>query len=88
MILILAALVRGVFHLGDLISERHLDALARMLLASVMVVILAYLYEHFLGWYSADPFERLQNLDRISGPFAKLFWPAVALQVGVPQLLW
>lgn len=88
MVLIFAVPVRAVFHLKDLISERHLDALARLLLASVLVLALAYLYEHLMGWYSADPFERFQNLDRVSGPFAKLFWPAVALQVGVPQLLW
>jgi hypothetical protein len=87
MVLIFAVLVRTVFHLEDLVSERHLDALAR-LLASVMVLALGYLYEHLMGWYSADPVERFHNLDRVSGPFAKLFWPAVALQVGVLQMLW
>ena len=59
-----------------------------LLLASSCAIGLTYLTELFFAFYSGSGFERAIALDRIGGSFAWAFWPMVACNVVLPQLLW
>lgn len=88
MVFTLVIPLRAVFRLHDLVTERHLDAMAKVLLASGLVVGYGYLMEFFTAWYSTDAFERYIMQIRVVGHY----WPAFALMmlgnVVVPQFCW
>lgn len=88
MILLLAIGLRHAFHLQDIITRRHLDIVARLLLATGLLTAYGYLFEVFHAWYSGDPFELRTLKDRLVGPYAWSTWAAVALNVVLIQLLW
>ena len=87
-ILIFAILLRRMFNLHELVTTRHLNALACLMLASITVNLLGYLYEIFMTWFTGNMFERETMLEQLSGVFAPLYWPMLVLHVGVPQALW
>jgi molybdopterin-containing oxidoreductase family membrane subunit len=76
------------FNLHELVTTRHLNALACLMLASITVNLLGYLYEIFMTWFTGNMFERETMLEQLSGVFAPLYWPMLVLHVGVPQALW
>ncbi len=42
------------------ITERHLENMAKVMLVTGMIVSYGYLMEHFIAWYSGNPYEALQ----------------------------
>jgi molybdopterin-containing oxidoreductase family membrane subunit len=80
---------RHFWKLGNVITERHLDALGKMLLATGWIVLYSYIIEDFLAWYSGSPAERYQYfVGRPFGPNAGVFWVNQFCNVLVLQLLW
>jgi Ni/Fe-hydrogenase subunit HybB-like protein len=88
MVLTIAIPLRAVYHLEDFVTQRHLDAMAKIMLVTGLVVSYSYIIEHFLGWYSGDIFEEALLLNRAFGPYAPLYWLLLVFNVGVAQLLW
>jgi molybdopterin-containing oxidoreductase family membrane subunit len=89
MVLVLLLPVRALFGLKDLITERHLDALAKLILVTGWMLTYSYAIESFLAWYSGDGFERYTYLvGRPLGTYAWLYWGMTAINVLVPQLFW
>jgi molybdopterin-containing oxidoreductase family membrane subunit len=89
MVLTLMIPTRRAFRLQNVITERHLDCMAKITLLTGSIVAYSYLVEHFVAWYSGDPFDISQlNATRPRGPYAPLFWLQIACNVVVPQLLW
>ncbi len=89
MVLILVIPLRRVFGLRDLITTRHLDNMAKLLLAMGWMMAYAYIVEAFLAWYGGDLYERYTMLvARPLGPYAPLFWLMLAANVLTPQLFW
>lgn len=89
MVLTLLLPIRRVFALHGIITERHIDAMGKMLLAMGWMVIYSYVCELFIAWYGADANERYTFLHaRPFGPFAWLYWPMLFANVLAPQLLW
>ncbi|ACY15241.1 NrfD/PsrC family molybdoenzyme membrane anchor subunit [Haliangium ochraceum] len=89
MVLTLLIPVRAVFGLHRVITERHLDACAKMLLVTGWIVIYGYAVEFFTAWYSGSEAEIFQFFAaRPSGPNAAAFWLMLACNVLVPQLFW
>jgi Ni/Fe-hydrogenase subunit HybB-like protein len=81
--------VRHVYRLHDVITERHLDSIARLMLAFAWMVIYSYVLQIFIAWYGANPYERDMWLQhRTSGDFATLFWGVTLVNAGLTQLLW
>jgi molybdopterin-containing oxidoreductase family membrane subunit len=76
------------YGLEDFVTERHVDVLAKMLLAAGMVVAYSYVIELFMGWYSANQYEQYVLLNRIFGPYGPLYWIYMACNVLSIQLLW
>ena len=89
MVLTLMLPARRLYRLEGVITTRHLDAMAKMLLVTGLIVTYSYVIEIWAAWYSGDPFERYTYLVmRPSGPYAALFWLVIVCNCVTPQLLW
>jgi Ni/Fe-hydrogenase subunit HybB-like protein len=89
MVLLLLIPLRRAFRLEDIITERHLDNMAKLLLAMAWMLIYSYVVETFMAWYSGNTYERYTYLvARPFGPYAWIFWGMLTANVVVPQLFW
>lgn len=88
MVLTIAIPLRVVFKLNDLITDQHLDNLAKVMLAAGMVVAYGYLMEHFGAWYSDETFDRFVIHNRQHGPYAASYYALMICNIAIPQLLW
>jgi Ni/Fe-hydrogenase subunit HybB-like protein len=88
MVLTLAIPLRAAFKLQSFITMRHIESMAKFLLATGLVVDYSYLMEIFMGWYSGNQFEQYMTLNRMVGFYAPLYWAVIFCNVGVTQLLW
>lgn len=88
MVLMMAIPLRTAFHLQSVITERHLNNLAKLILTTSVILCYVYVIEPFTAWYGGDPFEMWTVHARGAGPFAWTYWSFVVLGLGVPQLFW
>jgi Ni/Fe-hydrogenase subunit HybB-like protein len=88
MVMTLAIPLRSVFGLTDFITARHLDNMAKIILATGLIVAYGYAMEAFFAWYSANPYEGDMMWNRMSGPYAWAYWALLFCNVATPQLLW
>jgi molybdopterin-containing oxidoreductase family membrane subunit len=89
MVLTLVIPLRALFRLKHVITERHLENCAKMLLTTGLMVSYGYLVEYFLAWYSGDEYELLQYFQaRPFGPGSTLWWLMLLGNVAAPQLFW
>jgi len=88
MVLTLAIPLRAVYGLEDFITQRHLQNMAKILLATGLIVAYGYLMEIFMSWYGGNPYEEFMTLNRMHGPYAPMFWALLLCNVVVPQVLW
>ncbi|HSJ55470.1 MAG TPA: NrfD/PsrC family molybdoenzyme membrane anchor subunit, partial [Anaerolineae bacterium] len=88
MVLAVTIPLRALFRLQGMITQRHLDNLAKLLLASALAVAYGYLMEYFMAWYSGSEFEIYSNLNRALGPYAPLYWLMLVLTLVVVQAFW
>jgi Ni/Fe-hydrogenase subunit HybB-like protein len=88
MVLALAIPLRKVYGLEGLITDKHLDNSAKVMLATGLIVGYAYILEAFSAWYSGNVFEQSIFWNRMTGPYAAQYWTLVACNVVAPNLLW
>ncbi len=88
MVISLAIPLRKVYRLEGFITERHLDNMAKLLLATGLMVAYGYMMETFMGWYSGNRFEIYELLTRATGPYAFFYWTLIFCNVLVPQIFW
>ena len=88
MVLVLAIPLRKVYGLEGLITQRHLDNSAKIMLATGMIVSYAYVLETFTAWYSGDVFEQSAIWNRMTGPYAPQYWLLVFCNIIALQVLW
>lgn len=88
MVLTLAIPVRYFYGLEDFITPRHLDNMAKILLATGLLVTYGYLMEVFMAWYSGNGFDQYVTLNRMFGPYAPCYWALLACNCLAPQVLW
>ncbi len=88
MVLNLAIPARQFFGLKDIITRRHIENCAKVLLATGLIVSYAYATEFFTAWYGANPFEKFAFMNRAFGLYAWAFWIMVFCNVIAPQALW
>ena len=88
MVLNIVIPVRKVYHLEHLITERHLNNMANVMLATGMMVAYGYFIEAFMSWYSGDIFEEYMMINRAFGPYGWIFWVLMLCNVIIPQALW
>ncbi|HZT60783.1 MAG TPA: NrfD/PsrC family molybdoenzyme membrane anchor subunit [Pyrinomonadaceae bacterium] len=88
MVITIAVPLRAAFGLEDFITERHLENMAKVMLATGLMVTYSYVFETFFSWYSDNPFEQFISLNRATGPYALMFWTQITCNVVAPQFLW
>jgi molybdopterin-containing oxidoreductase family membrane subunit len=88
MVMTIAIPVRVAFGLEDFITMRHLNNMAKVMLATGLMVGYGYLVEIFMAWYSGIEVEWFVVVNRAFGPYAPAFWTMLAANVLVTQLLW
>jgi molybdopterin-containing oxidoreductase family membrane subunit len=88
MVVTLAVPARELFGLKDFITKRHLDNMAKVMLATGLIVAYGYGVEAFMAWYSGNPYERFMIFNRATGPYGWSYWALIATNVVIPQLLW
>jgi molybdopterin-containing oxidoreductase family membrane subunit len=88
MVLTLAIPLRAAYGLQDFITMRHLQNMAKILLATGLIVAYGYLMEAFAAWYSGNEFEEYLLKNRALGPYAPYYWALLFCNVVVPQFLW
>ena len=84
----LAVLVRRALHLEVLITERHLDLMARLMLGLGLVSAYCYGTEIFSSLLHGDAFDRSVLVRRLAGPHAWAFWLIVVFALLPVQLFW
>ncbi len=88
MVMTLAIPLRAVYKLQDFITMRHLQNMAKLILAMGLIVAYGYIMEVFFAWYSANPYEGGMMMNRMLGPYAWAYWALIACNIITPQFLW
>ncbi len=88
MVLTLMIPVRTFFGLEDIITMRNLNNMAKVTLATGLIVGYGYMFEAFFGYYSADIYEKYMILNRMTGPYAPFYYVLILCNVITPQFLW
>ena len=88
MVMTLAIPIRAFYGLEDFITLRHLENMAKMLLATGLIVAYGYMMETFGAFYSGNHYDAYMVLNRMTGPYALAYWSLIACNIAIPQLLW
>jgi Ni/Fe-hydrogenase subunit HybB-like protein len=88
MVLTLAIPLRRFYGLEDFITMRHINNMAKIMLVTGLIVFYGYLMEVFFAWYSGSQYEEYLVLNRMTGPYAPMYWALILCNGLIPQLLW
>ena len=88
MVVTLAIPLRAAFGLHDFITERHLQNMAKIMLVTGMIVVYGYAMELFIGWYSANKYERFVFMNRLVGPYKYVWFALIFCNAVTTQFLW
>jgi len=88
MVVMLAIPIRAIWGLENLVTVRHLDNMAKVILGTGLIVGYAYVIEIFMAWYSADSYEAFVVQNRMAGPYAPVYWGTMLSNVLSIQALW
>ena len=80
MVLALAIPLRKAYGLEGLITDKHLDNSAKVMLATGLIVAYAYILETFTAWYSGNVYEQAAIWNRMTGPYAYSYWLLIYVQ--------
>jgi Ni/Fe-hydrogenase subunit HybB-like protein len=88
MVLTLMLVARKTMHFEDYITQRHIDAMCKVILLTSMLVGVAYLSEFFVAWYGGSRYEQFHFLNRFFGVDGWWAWIMYGCNMVVPQVLW
>ena len=88
MVITLAVPLRAFYGFKDYISIKHLDNMGKVMLTTGLIVAYGYITETFTAWYSSNTFEEYMSNNRMTGPYAPVYWTLIACNIVIPQLLW
>jgi molybdopterin-containing oxidoreductase family membrane subunit len=88
MVLTLMIPARKVFGFEHVVTERHLDNMAKVVLATGLMVAYGYAMEWFIAWYSGNPTEWYAFYNRLIGPYQLVYAMQIFCNVVAPQILW
>ncbi len=88
MVMTLAIPARQFFGLKEIITPRHLENMAKIILVTGSMVGYAYAMEFFIAWYGGNQYEMFAFVSRALGPYAWAYWIMVTCNVISPQLFW
>jgi molybdopterin-containing oxidoreductase family membrane subunit len=89
MVITLAIPIRKFYHLEDLVTLRHLDNMAKVMLGTGLIVGYGYGMEVFMAWYSASHWEFFMMWNRMFGPMGWAYWILILTNLAIPlTTLW
>ena len=88
MVLSIAIPLRKAYGLEDFITMRHLDNMAKIMLATGLIVAYSYMMETFMAFYSGNTYDRYMMMNRMTGPYAVVYWVLISCNLLAPQILW
>ena len=88
MVLTLIIPLRRWYNMRDLITLRHIDAAAKLMLGTGLIVAYGYSMEAFFAWYSGDKFEQFMYWNRVTGPYWFTYVLLILCNILIPQSLW
>ena len=89
MVLTLAIPLRKFYHLEALVTERHIDNMGKVMLATGLIVAYGYGMEVFMAWYSASHWEYFMMWNRMFGPMGWSYGVLIFCNIAFPlTTLW
>ena len=88
MVLLLTIPLRKIYGLQSFITMRHVHNMAKVMLATGLIVVYGYMMEAFFGWYSGNDYEHFMIWNRMHGPYHYYYWALILCNGLTPQLLW
>ena len=88
MVLTLVIPIRALYGLEGMITMRHMDFMAKMMLATGLITSYGYVAEVFFAWYSGSEFEIYMILNRMFGPYDEVWWILIFCNTISIQALW
>ncbi|HEV8267563.1 MAG TPA: NrfD/PsrC family molybdoenzyme membrane anchor subunit, partial [Thermoanaerobaculia bacterium] len=88
MVMTLSIPLRALFKLEDFITLRHLQNMAKVMLATGLIVAYGYVIEIFMAWYSGNQYEWAMIVNRFTGPYWFQYTMLWVCNIFLPQLLW
>jgi len=88
MVMTLAIPLRKWYGLEGFITQRHLDNMAKVMLATGLIVAYGYMMEAFMAWYSGNPYEQYMLWNRMTGPYGWSYWMLLLCNIFIPQFMW
>ncbi len=88
MVLTLIIPLRAWYNMRDLITMRHIDSAAKLMLGTGLIVAYGYGMEAFFSWYSADKYESFMYWNRMTGPYGFTYVLLILCNIVLPQALW
>ena len=86
--LLLMIPIRRLYRLERIVTERHIEVIAKLMLATGLMLAYCYALEAFQPFYRGDQAERDAYLYGAFGAHAGSFWVRNSLNIFLPQLLW
>ncbi len=87
-VILLVIPVRHFFRLQAFMTERHLDVLGKLVVASSLCMAYSYMMDAFSTFYGPDPAEKTMFAERVFGLYWFVYWSTILFNVTLPQLLW
>jgi molybdopterin-containing oxidoreductase family membrane subunit len=88
MVLTIAIPLRKAYDLEDFITMHHLENMAKVMLATGLIVAYGYYYEYFMSIYSGNKFDLYLTKMRFHGPYSHFYYMLILCNILTPQLLW
>lgn len=84
----LMVISRQFFGFEKIVTMRHMENMAKIMLVTGSIVGYAYAMEFFMAWYSGNRFEIFAFINRTTGPYWWAYCIMVTCNVVVPQFFW
>ncbi|HEX4543394.1 MAG TPA: NrfD/PsrC family molybdoenzyme membrane anchor subunit [Candidatus Acidoferrum sp.] len=88
MVLTIAIPLRKAYDLEDFITMHHLENMAKVMLATGLIVAYGYYFEYFMSIYSGNKFDLYLTQMRFHGPYSHFYYMLILCNILTPQLLW
>jgi Ni/Fe-hydrogenase subunit HybB-like protein len=88
MVVTLMVICRIAFKMEAILTLRHFENMAKIMMVTGMMVGYAYAIEFFIAAYSGNPYEQFVFVNRAFGPYAWAYWIMVSCNVLSPQIFW
>jgi len=84
MVITLLIPLRKILKVEHIITKKHFDNLAKVIIFTGLIVGYAYLVEYFMSWYSGNVFEQSVFEWRATGDYSVAFWIMVIFNSVIP----